>query len=211
VDHQVFADRVNAARLLGVAPSSTPDEVRRAFRLWAAVVHPDHGGNAQQFGALCTARDVLLAPDPSAEAATTSGPSATTSGPPATTARRPWSSVVCKPSAGTVAITAALVAFALMLVPLGAVLPMPWGLAPAAIAATGACVVIGRLLLRHPDHGHVIVTRSGLWGSVTALQCLLAWGLGIAVIEALPLLALPFVAAIALVNPGAGLRVVNVR
>lgn len=195
---------MNAARLLGVAPSSTPDEVRRAFRLWAAVVHPDHGGNAQQFGALCAARDVLLAPDPLAEAATTSGPSATT-------ARRPWSSVVRKPSAGTVVITAALVAFALMLVPLGAVLPMPWGLAPAAIAATGACVVIGKLLLRHPDHGHVIVTRSGLWGSVTALQCLLAWGLGIAVIEALPLLALPFVAAIALVNPGAGLRVVNVR
>ena len=51
----------------------------------------------------------------------------------------------------------------------------------------------------------MIVTRSAAWALVTGAQLVVAALLGIALVEVLPLLALPFVAAIAAVNPAAGL------
>ncbi len=84
--------------------------------------------------------------------------------------------------------------------------PLPWGAMPAALASAAWCVAVSRLILRGADHGHVIVTRSLAWAAVTAAQVLLAAAAGIALVEALPLLAVPFVAVIAAVNPAAGLR-----
>jgi hypothetical protein len=56
--------------------------------------------------------------------------------------------------------------------------------------------------------------RSLAWALVTGAQLILAAVVGIPLIEVLPLLAVPFVAVIAAVNPAAGLwraRSVNVR
>lgn len=91
---------------------------------------------------------------------------------------------------------------------------MPWGVVPAAVASALWCVGLSRAILRGPDHGHVIVTRSLGWVAVTAAQLVVATVAGIPVVEVLPVLALPFVIAIAAVNPAAGLRRaprVNVR
>jgi hypothetical protein len=81
-----------------------------------------------------------------------------------------------------------------------------WGVIPAAVLAALWCVAVSRCVLRGGDHGHVIVTRTWAWLAVASAQFGLAVALGIAVIEVLPLLALPFVTVIAAVNPGAGLR-----
>lgn len=85
------------------------------------------------------------------------------------------------------------------------VLSFPWGIAPAAVASAAWCVGVSHAILRGADHGHVIVTRSAAWAAVVAGQLVVAWVTGIALVEALPLLAVPFVAVIATVNPTAGL------
>jgi hypothetical protein len=77
---------------------------------------------------------------------------------------------------------------------------------PAAVASAAWCVAVSRTILRGADHGHVIVTRSAAWALATGGQLVVAAIAGIALVEVLPLLALPFVAAIAVVNPAAGLR-----
>lgn len=88
---------------------------------------------------------------------------------------------------------------------LALVLPLPWSIAPAAVAAAAWCVAVSRVVLRGADHGHMIVTRSAAWAAVVAGQLIAAWVAGIALVEVLPLLAVPFVAVIAAVNPAAGL------
>lgn len=91
---------------------------------------------------------------------------------------------------------------------------MPWGVIPAAVASAAWCVAVSHAILRGADHGHVIVTRSLAWAAVTTAQVIIATSAGIPVVEVMPVLALPFVAVIAAVNPAAGLwraRSVNVR
>ena len=202
---EVFARRVEAARLLGVAVDADPGAVRRAFRIWAAVAHPDQGGSPEAFDRLCAARATLL--QLPVEPPTYDVPSRMPDR-PSPRPRSPWSQVLRAPSR-----LAGLACGALVLVALAAavVADRPWGLAIAALTATGACVAVSRSFLTGPDHGHVIVTRSVAWALVVALQLVLASLVGVPLIEALPMLAVPFVAAIAMVNPGAGLRLVNVR
>jgi hypothetical protein len=199
------ARRVDAARLLGVPVGADPAAVRRAFRLWAAVLHPDQGGSPEAFDRLSAARATLLQPlaEPPIHDVPSRTPSAPTPRP-----RPPWSDVLRPPGVigGLVSATFLLLALAAVVVA-----DRPWGLAIAALAATGACVAVSRSFLTGPDHGHVIVTRSVAWAIVVALQLVLATLVGVPLIEGLPMLAVPFVAAIALVNPGAGLRLVNVR
>ena len=85
------------------------------------------------------------------------------------------------------------------------VLPLPGGVIPAALASALWCVGLSRAVLSRPDHGHVIVTRTLGWTVIAAGQLGIALLAGIRVIEVLPVLALPFVLAIAAVNPAAGL------
>lgn len=184
-------ERTEAAALIGVRADATPDEVRRAWRLWAREMHPDRGGSRRDFERLCQARAVLLQPPP----------------PPQITMlpRKAWRDVVVNPGPRGVALLTGLVALSIIAVlaaPLG---PMPWALGGAAAAAAAASVAAGRVLLRGPDLGHVIVMRFAAWVAVTALQCVVGALAGVPVIEALPLLAVPFVAGISLLNPGAGL------
>ena len=60
--------RTDATRLLGVGPTPSADEVRRAFRRHLALAHPDRGGDPAQVQRLVEARDLLLehqpGPDP---------------------------------------------------------------------------------------------------------------------------------------------------
>lgn len=198
-----------AARLLGVAPDAQPADVKRAFRLWATWAHPDQGGSADRFGELCAARDRLLeadSPRPAArEGASSRGtPDGTHDATITPRPRRPWGAVLVRPSplhlAGlalgfVVAVAAVLVAGSAPLLAL-----------PAAFASAAWCVAVSRSILTDADHGHVIVTRSLAWAAATVAQMLVALLAGITLVEVLPLLALPFVAAIAAVNPAAGLR-----
>ena len=185
--------REEAARLLGVSPHAEPVEVKRAFRLWAAWAHPDQGGSSERFAELCAARDRLL-----------QGDSAQPDSPLVPRPRRAWRDVLVRPTplrtAGLVVGFVAAVAAVLVAgsAPLLAV--------PAAVASAAWCVAVSRTVLQGADHGHVIVTRSVAWALVTGAQWAVAAVSGIALVEVLPLLALPFVAAIAAVNPAAGLR-----
>lgn len=191
----MLADRLPgrdvAARLLGVTPSADEATVRRAFRAWAGLVHPDHGGDAQQFQALCDARDALLGatadPEPSL----------------APLPRRAWSDVAQCPGAAVLVLLA--IGFAGTV---AAVLPA--GSSPllallAGVAAAAWCVAVSRAVLDGADHGHVIVARSLAWGVATGAQFIVATVVGVTLVDVLPLLAVPFVAVIAAVNPAAGL------
>lgn len=185
--------REEAARLLGVSPHAEPVEVKRAFRLWAAWAHPDQGGSAERFAELCAARDRLLERAPAhADAAIVPRP------------RRAWSDVLVRPTplraAGLALGFVAAVAAVLIAG------PAPLLAMPAAVASAAWCVGVSRTILCGADHGHVIVTRSMAWALVMGAQVAVAAISGIALIEVLPLLAVPFVAAIAAVNPAAGLR-----
>lgn len=50
-----------ARRLLRVSPSAGHDEIRGAYRRFAAEMHPDRGGSDARLAALTEARDLLLA------------------------------------------------------------------------------------------------------------------------------------------------------
>lgn len=200
-------DRAQAARLLGVSPDADPTEVKRAFRLWAVWTHPDQGGSADRFTDLCAARDLLLEPrttarPPGSRSADASGPSHD-GVPTEPRPRKGWRQVLVHPSPLTVGLLAMAYIGAVAAVLVAG--PSPLLAVPAALASAAWCVAVSRAILRGGDHGHVIVTRSLAWGAVTVAQVALAVIVGIPLIEVLPLLALPFVAVIAAVNPAAGL------
>jgi hypothetical protein len=183
--------RDDAARLLGVRADADPATVRRAFRAWAGLVHPDHGGDARTFADLCAARDVLLeAPAPQ----------------PLVLRPRPrLREVIVWPGLANAMLLAVGAVLAVVSIVVGRWLEMPWGLVPAALLAAAWCIWASHAVLRGADAGHVIVTRAIGWMCTVAFQLLLAAALGIAAIEALPVLAVPLVVAVGAVNPGAGL------
>lgn len=192
--------RQQAARLLGVAPGADPVEVKRAFRLWATWAHPDQGGSAEHFAHLCAARDRLLEPKTVTPSPPSSDPATIVPRP-----RQPWRHVLARPAPRLLVLLVLGYAAAVAAVLLAWIQPMPWGAVPAALASAAWCVAVSKSFLRGADHGHVIVTRSVAWLSVLVGQLALAAAAGISLVEALPLLAVPFVAVIAAVNPAAGL------
>lgn len=191
--------RDDAARLLGVSRDADATTVRRAFRAWASLSHPDHGGDPRAFRALCAARDTLLAARDTlllAAVETDRGPQP----------RQAWRTVLIRPRRVDAAVLALGGIVSVATVVAAGWINAAWGVIPAAVLAAAWCVAVSRLLLRGADHGHIIVVRSWAWVAVASAQMVLAGALGIAVIEVLPLLVLPFVMVIAAVNPGAGLR-----
>lgn len=196
--------RDHAARLLGVPADADDATVRRAFRAWASLVHPDHGGDARSFADLCRARDILLrADDPTVGEA--AGEARAHAEPAAPRPRRAWRDVVVWPGAPLAGLLALGGVLAALSVIAGLWVDMPWGIAPAALFGAAWCCVVTSAVVRGGDAGHVIVVRSAAWSVVACGQVAVAALLGIAIIGVLPVLALPFVAVIAAVNPGAGL------
>jgi hypothetical protein len=203
--------REQAAALLGVTVESSPLDVRRAWRTWARLAHPDHGGDPAFFGRLRLARDILLAP---AGALSVDDREV---GEAAPVPRARWAEVLHQPSRAMVGAATVLGILAIGL----ALLPSAFGLGggqtvdpamlaitsgPAAVAAAGwAIFVVNRLLGRRGDVGHRIVALTAAWLPIALAQIVLAAVAGVSLVPVLPLFVLPFVAAVAATNPGAGL------
>lgn len=184
--------RAEAAALLGVPLGADAATVRRAYRMWARVAHPDAGGDPAHFARLSQARRIMLA-HPSRPV-------------PADPAPRPPLAAMLRPPQHwpLVAIAAAV---AIGVVPL-ALLGMspPVSACIDGVAAAAWSVIAARSMLRSgADAGHRIALHTLDWLPMAAAQLAVAAGIGIPIIEVLPLLAVPFVAVIASINAGAGL------
>lgn len=204
-----------AASLLGVDLGADPETVRRAFRTWARLAHPDLGGDARHFDSLSRARDVLLGVEDVEEQHEAVHVNQDDNEP---APRSSWAQVIVRPTPAMVLrwCLGAVVALALACLPtllLGggeaagdqmATLAIAAG--PAAIAAAGwAVIVVRRLLDARADVGHRITALTLTWLPLASAQVVVAQIAGGSLVPVLPLLALPFVAAVAAVNPGAGL------
>ncbi len=186
-----------AALLLGVDPDAEPEAVHQAFRVWARLAHPDAGGDRGHFEELIRARRTLVSRAPSP-----AEPPEVTPVPP----RLEFSAVRRRPSVtGTVVIVVVLLAA--LISPLATVaLPVWMAAGVMGGCATAFSVTVSRCCLDvRADVGHRIGTLMITWTPVAVVQVLIASMLGTHIFLALPVLALPLVFAVALVNPGAGL------
>lgn len=187
--------REEAATLLGIDIHAEPESVRRAWRVWARLAHPDAGGDVEHFRRLAYARDVLLADtelDPH---------------PDLVPSPRPPLRAMCKvPTPGALVRAGMLTAVAVL-----AVLPAravdPWIAALVlGISAAAAGVMLQRAILAcDADVGHRIAFLAFTWVPIAAFQIAAMQVLHSSIVTALPAMALPFVVSVAMVNPGAGL------
>ena len=209
----VTMSRAQATALLGVADDADAEQVRRAWRAWARLAHPDHGGDREFFERLRTARDVLLSGTDVVAEPPTQAPSDVSSAPVAPPARLGWSQVLRRPRFGEVFLLGVLavgaVALAAMVTMVGPS-PEPLALAlaasPAAVAAAGwAHLAVSRVLTGDADVAHRITALVAAWLPITAAQIVLAGLLGSSLISVLPVLVVPLVVVVAAINPGAGL------
>lgn len=193
--------REQAAALLGVGVDADSTAVRQAWRVWAKLAHPDIGGDREHFEALTRARDVLLATCRDCDPMNSPGESSNVPTP-----RASLRQVLRRPSRrGLLAI--ALMSFVTVLVILVS------GLAPDAVSAlmlggvaSGVAISVQRTCLESSaDTGHRIALLVTVWSAVATLVAIAATTVGTELIPVLPVFVLPFVATVALVNPGAGL------
>ena len=186
-----------AALLLGVDPDADAETVQQAFRVWARLAHPDAGGDRGHFEELIRARRTLLSRAPSS----TEPPEETPVAP-----RLAFSAVRRRPSAAGSALIVVVLLAALLAPFVTAALPV-WiaALVMGGCATAFSTVVSRNCLDTRADVGHRIGTLMITWTPVAVVQVLIASMLGTQIFLALPVLALPLVFAVALVNPGAGL------
>ena len=193
--------RTEAAALLGVPVDADERAVRRAWRVWARLAHPDVGGDPAHFDRLDQARRLLLTAPPAPRV-----PMA------APAPRAPWSTVLRRPAHPVGLALAAVATVLLAALPSlrSTVEPAMTDLVllglPAAIAAAGWAAWAARAVLDdRADVGHRMVTLPLAWLPVVVVQVAVSAILGASLLPVLPLLALPLVAAVSAVNPGAGL------
>jgi len=200
VRSRVPMSRAQAAGLLGVDPSADADTVRHAWRMWARVAHPDVGGDPEHFARLDGARRVLMEPLPDA--------------PTEEWQPRPRQSlrdVLRRPRRP---VGLALVAVVTLL--LGALpgsLPGPVSMGEVAVMSTPAAVLAAltavwttrQVLSSEADRGHRITVLTLAWLPLAALLVAVSTFAGASMLPVLPVLALPLVAAVASLDPGAGL------
>jgi hypothetical protein len=187
-------NRDEAAVLLGVPVTADPEEVRHAWRMWARIAHPDVHGDPAHFTQLEQARRVLLQAAPAVASVVASA------------RRKSWSRVVRKP-AHPIALVLSGIA-TILLAALAGLSPLPFAIAVATsslVAALWTVWAASEILSKSADHGHRITALTLLWLPIVVMQVLVSLLVGTSFVPVLPLLALPFVAVVALVNPGAGL------
>lgn len=187
--------RERAALLLGVDVHASAHQVNQAWRVWVKLAHPDAGGDRGHFEALSDARAVLLkceipAPDPVIEVPDRLG----------------LRSVCTRPSPRGMFQAMLVLIATMVLVLLAPRLPVLGSAFALGIAAGCAALAIQRAVLRpNADTGHRISVLFLAWVpvvlSVTGTGALL----GVDVIAVLPVIVLPFIVFVAMVNPGAGL------
>lgn len=195
--------REHAALLLGVDHDASPEQINHAWRVWAKLAHPDAGGDREHFEALALARSVLMN---GARVQVSDGLSPGADEVSLVDPRHPLRRVCCRPSLrGWIAIGFALVASVLVLLLVSQLPDLGAALAVGA-AAGGTAIVIQRCVLgTGADTGHRIHVLVVAWLPLATLLAAGATFAGVELIGYLPLVALPFVLAVALVNPGAGL------
>ena len=187
-------NRDEAAVLLGVPVTADPEEVRHAWRMWARIAHPDVDGDPAHFTQLEEARRVLLQAAPAVAPVVTPAP------------RQSWSYVVRKPTHSIALAVSGVVT--ILLAALAGWSPLPYAIAVATSSLAAALWTVwaaSEILSRSADHGHRIAALALLWLPIVVMQVLVSLLVGTSFVPILPLLALPFVAVVALVNPGAGL------
>lgn len=200
---RVAMTRAEAAAVLGVPLDAGTDEVRHAWRMWARIAHPDTGGDPAHFARLDQARRVLADPAPAVT-------SSARPREPVPTPHAPLRSVLVRPPHPRVLVLLGVATALLAAAP--AVLQAPTTLAivatamPAAVcAAVWAGYATRQALRPGADAGHVMAMLFLLWVPVALLQQVIAALAGVSLLPVLPVLAVPLVAAVAVVNPGAGL------
>jgi hypothetical protein len=188
-----------AAALLGLGPDASHEQVNRAWRVWAKLAHPDIGGDRGHFEALASARAVLLS--------AVDSPSERTTPPASSSAPRVALRSVTRRPRGAVLLALALATGAAFVLALSIPdLPEPTAaLVVGSIAGSAAWVLHRSLLLPSADTGHRICALSACWFPLAAALTSIAAVNGMSVVAFLPLIVLPFVVAVALINPGAGL------
>lgn len=192
--------RSEAAGLLGVDPSADADTVRHAWRMWARVAHPDVGGDPEHFARLDRARRVLMEPLPYV-------PTVEWKPRP----RQPLRSVLRQPARPMGLILAATVT--LLMATLPGAMPGPVSLGTLVVTATPAAVLAAltavwtarQVLAPDADRGHRITLLAGVWLPLAVLLVAVSTLTGASMLPVLPVLALPLVAAVASLDPGAGL------
>ena len=188
-------NRLQASALLGVALDADADQVRSAWRVWARVSHPDAGGDAAHFRDLVKARDVML-----------EGTIPVPTPMPEPEPRASLRDVLRRPRRDR--LTRVVVFALLALVSSGAALVAPMWLAALIMGVLGALAATAlqrAVLSPGADVGHTIAILTVAWAPIALTQVLISLVLGVSVLPVLPILALPFAAAVGLVNPGAGL------
>lgn len=196
--------RGEAAAVLGVPPDAGPDDVRRAWRMWARIAHPDAGGDPGHFTRLDHARHVLLQPAP-APAPAPLRPAEDQPPRPGllSMTRRPPH--VLRLVIGAVTVVAAVALPAALHTTSGS-LAFAAAAAPAAVgAATWATWATRSALCRRADTGHRISLLVLMWLPIALAQQALAAMAGASLLVVLPLMALPLAAAASAMNLGAGL------
>ena len=190
--------RAQAALLLGVEENASVDDIQRAWRVWVRLAHPDAGGDRDHFEELMRARRCLLALQeerPDCQDAQANVPP-----------RKTLRSVVIRPTAKVAAVLVGLVLAALALAIVTVDLPAWLSAVSMGLSATAFALVAKHAVLRRRgDVGHQITFLVATWSPLALAQVAVSVAVGSTVITALPVLALPFVVAVALVNPGAGL------
>lgn len=197
--------REQAALLLGVDIDASVEQVHHAWRVWAKLAHPDAGGDREHFEALMRARSILLT-HPAQPAGQPTAERTATQSTPAPQPRAPLRNVCCRPSArGVVVLVIVAVGsvFTALLAP--RLSDFGGALAVGVVASAGSLAFQRNLLARSADTGHRITALTLAWFPIAgALTATVAYQ-GVAIIGLLPVIVLPFVVTVGLVNPGAGL------
>lgn len=187
-------ERAQAARLLGVPEDAEPALIRRAYRTWARLAHPDAGGDPEHFARLTHARRTLLRPG-------VFEPRPMPAPPP----RAPLSVMARPPRHPALHLLGAALCIAVVVLSLVGVSAVLVALSAGCAAAAWAWLTARACLRPGADAGHRITLLTLIWLPVAAAQVVCSAILGTAIVETLPVLVLPFVALIASVNAGAGL------